>query len=304
MSSPRRLATAALAALLLANLTAALAGLLPFGAGSRLQAAEIYVLTGNQSGSGNQAVGFGKIDSTTGNYTEIIANVGSGNQVSNLAWNVAASNFFVTENIHTDQNLRTLDTFGVLSASIGTIGRSLYGMAYNGTNTLYGYDYETDTLGSIDPSTGAWTYIGFTNTSSSSPLGGRLAFVNGSVYGAIYSDDGLFGSFSTVNGAFNEIASDSAFESMALAWDDTTMYGVFGSPSRGQKLYTISNTGSVTQIATISGVGLGTRFYGAAIASVPDPVPEIDPAGMGSVLALVTGALGLLERRRLKAKLA
>ena len=31
------------------------------------------------------------------------------------------------------------------------------------------------------------------------------------------------------------------------------------------------------------------------------PVPEIDPAGMGSVLALVTGALGLLERRRLKA---
>jgi hypothetical protein len=27
-------------------------------------------------------------------------------------------------------------------------------------------------------------------------------------------------------------------------------------------------------------------------------VPEIDPAGMGSVLALVGGALGLLERRR------
>ena len=30
------------------------------------------------------------------------------------------------------------------------------------------------------------------------------------------------------------------------------------------------------------------------------PVPEIDPAGMGSVLALVTGALGVLERRRQK----
>lgn len=29
-------------------------------------------------------------------------------------------------------------------------------------------------------------------------------------------------------------------------------------------------------------------------------VPEIDPAGMGSVLALVTGALGLLKRRRLQ----
>jgi hypothetical protein len=33
-------------------------------------------------------------------------------------------------------------------------------------------------------------------------------------------------------------------------------------------------------------------------------VPEIDPAGMGSVLALVSGALGLLERRRLKVKAA
>jgi len=41
--------------------------------------------------------------------------------------------------------------------------------------------------------------------------------------------------------------------------------------------------------------------FGFRLASpVSSPVPEIDPAGMGSVLALVTGALGLLERRRLK----
>jgi len=36
------------------------------------------------------------------------------------------------------------------------------------------------------------------------------------------------------------------------------------------------------------------------ITSIEAPVPEIDPAGMGSVLALVAGALGLLERRRLR----
>ena len=34
------------------------------------------------------------------------------------------------------------------------------------------------------------------------------------------------------------------------------------------------------------------------------PVPEIDPSGVGTVLALVSGALGLLERRRLMAKRA
>jgi hypothetical protein len=43
---------------------------------------------------------------------------------------------------------------------------------------------------------------------------------------------------------------------------------------------------------------------GFQVRVVSAPVPEIDPAGMGSVLALVTGALGLLERRRLKAKVA
>jgi hypothetical protein len=36
--------------------------------------------------------------------------------------------------------------------------------------------------------------------------------------------------------------------------------------------------------------------------AVPEPsaVPEIDPNSLGSVLALVLGSLGLLERRRLK----
>jgi len=34
------------------------------------------------------------------------------------------------------------------------------------------------------------------------------------------------------------------------------------------------------------------------VAGAPASIPEIDPAGVGTVLALVTGALGLLERRR------
>ena len=41
----------------------------------------------------------------------------------------------------------------------------------------------------------------------------------------------------------------------------------------------------------------GARLRNLYVLSI---VPEIDPAGMGSVLAMVTGALGLLERRRLK----
>jgi formylglycine-generating enzyme required for sulfatase activity len=42
-------------------------------------------------------------------------------------------------------------------------------------------------------------------------------------------------------------------------------------------------------------------FRLASPASSPSAVPEIDPNSLGSVLALVLGSLGLLERRRLKA---
>jgi formylglycine-generating enzyme required for sulfatase activity len=44
---------------------------------------------------------------------------------------------------------------------------------------------------------------------------------------------------------------------------------------------------------------IGFRLAGPA--SSPSSVPEIDPNSLGSVLALVLGSLGLLERRRLKA---
>ena len=48
------------------------------------------------------------------------------------------------------------------------------------------------------------------------------------------------------------------------------------------------------------------NYYGSpnltmTVTAVPSSVPEIDPSSLGSVLALVLGSLGLLERRRLKA---
>jgi len=69
---------------------------------------------------------------------------------------------------------------------------------------------------------------------------------------------------------------------------DATWNGVTGGAS-GNKFVGYADDLTNTQIG-----------YVAAFSAVP----EIDPAGMGSVLALVTGALGLIERRRLKAKAA
>ena len=42
--------------------------------------------------------------------------------------------------------------------------------------------------------------------------------------------------------------------------------------------------------------------YGTTGFRLASPVPEIDPAGMGSMLALIGGGLGLLERRRKRAR--
>ena len=48
---------------------------------------------------------------------------------------------------------------------------------------------------------------------------------------------------------------------------------------------------------------IATYYYGVSSElTVPNAVPEIDPAGMGSVLALVSGTLGLLERKRSRAR--
>jgi hypothetical protein len=45
----------------------------------------------------------------------------------------------------------------------------------------------------------------------------------------------------------------------------------------------------------------GNSWQIGSVQGAPSSVPEIDPNSLGSVLALVLGSLGLLERRRLKA---
>jgi hypothetical protein len=88
---------------------------------------------------------------------------------------------------------------------------------------------------------------------------------------------------------------------------DTVYWGSWtaGTPSPGAGLETQAIiVGSFTSWTSF---GSNDPFLmKVSTAAVPGPsgVPEIDPNSMGSVLALVTGALGLFERRRLKAKMA
>ena len=56
--------------------------------------------------------------------------------------------------------------------------------------------------------------------------------------------------------------------------------------------------GTTIDFAAYGGYAYGNTPIDARITGSLNSVPEIDPAGMGSVLALVGGALGVLERRR------
>ena len=61
---------------------------------------------------------------------------------------------------------------------------------------------------------------------------------------------------------------------------------------------------TMTETIPVDGtIGVDTDNNGSidTFDAISAPVPEIDPAGMGAVLAIISGTLGLLERRRLKA---
>ena len=72
----------------------------------------------------------------------------------------------------------------------------------------------------------------------------------------------------------------------------------FSTSSPGEFHGFLESTPSISSF-TLSNASIGLRDF--TVQPAPTAVPEIDPAGMGSVLALVAGALCLLERRRLKA---
>ena len=82
--------------------------------------------------------------------------------------------------------------------------------------------------------------------------------------------------------------------------DYSTLYG---HDYNGGKWYTVDlATGNLTEIVGFTTYTSGTNGFrdlgGASLESVT-PVPEIDPRSFGSVIALLLGALGLIERRRL-----
>jgi hypothetical protein len=233
--------------------------------------------------------GFGKVDTTTGAYTQIETNILSGHEPHSLTSDGVGG--FYTEG---DNRLYAVDPFGVASM-IGAVSLPrMYGMSRSSSGTIYGYDFDEDELGTVNTTTSRWTPIGSSNFSTGSPVGGRLAFNNGTLYGAldlnVSSDRGRFGSFNLDTGKFSVIASDAIYESMVLASDGATLYGL-----SGNSLYTLNPlNGTLGTPLDIIGAGDSPMWTGAAseLTAVPEPTTLL------STLALISS--GLLLRRRTK----
>ena len=254
------------------NAALALAFLAVFAAAA--SAGTIYTTSYNGYFSGS----FGKLDTATGVWTSIKSDPLSGDAPHSLAYD-GSGGFYTAGTYYTFHSVTTSGVTSQIGSSV-----SNYGMS-SGNGKMYAYDYGSDALGTINTATGAFTMIGNSLLNSGAPIGGRLAFQNGTLYGAVKTSGiGKFGTFNTSTGVFTATATDTIYASTLLASDGTTLYGLNGS-----NLYTLDPaTGGVLTTTGLTGVPAET-WSGAAFGPVPEPATM-------SLLAL--GGLALLKRRR------
>ena len=156
------------------------------------------------------------------------------------------------------------------------------------------------------PSDSYWNYATKSDTAPGNTIGSTPNqinyYLNGSyaIGGSSYSftqnyltDVGAFTGSASFYGTFDQ-------SGLVFQWNDLTG-STPGSDrgSRGGGIFSgasyVSSSHRYVSSASSSGVDCGFRLAGPSNAT---PVPEIDPAGMCSVMALVSGFLALLERRR------
>ena len=263
-------------------------GLMVLLAGSAsLPAVDLYV-TGYDFNTNKNV--FGKIDSASLVYSQLNSDIG-GNGItytSGLAWNPNISQFNMLRDDGTFSTITTTGTMG--SVASGLTNGSL---SYNPASSTM-YSVNGSALNTVNPATGAQSNIGSPGVSR---VNGS-AFVNGTMYGTTRISAGpvgsnyYYGSFNLGTGAFTAITppNDSTYDSMWLAYDGTTLFGL----KVGGSLYTLNpTTGAYTGLGTVTGIPSGQFEFSAM--SVPVAVPEPSTYALA---AIATGVMAAIARRR------
>lgn len=205
----------------------------------------------------------------------------------------ATANFPTSFSAFTDNSTKQFlyfDNGGVASAPVSPFNASF--------GTLDKVNIDWDFGGSFSGTTGSTTgSVGFS-------IGGQV-YVNSILYNGSGNGNG--------NGAGPYSALTVPLSNTAIHYEflppntgvtyNPAIWTAFSGPSP----YTVSfntGTGSYSNYTAIASGTLSTYrnvVVSYTYTAAPSSVPEIDPNTLGSVLALVLGSLGLLERRRLKA---
>jgi hypothetical protein len=112
------------------------------------------------------------------------------------------------------------------------------------------------------------------------------------------TDVGAFSGSGSFYGTFDQGGNVFQWNDLIGAADGSR--GIWGGPWNGIAVNLSSSSGASLDPSNESSV-IGFRLASPVSEPGPSSVPEIDPNSLGSVLVLVLGSLGLLERRRLKA---
>lgn len=206
------------------------------------------------------------------------------------------------------QQITTSSNLGIASSLVYNASYSNDGFWFfkEGTNELVkaSLSYSGTAVGTVPTFSGTTSYT-LTGPLPGSPNGfGDIAInVNtGILYAA--TSLGLFYSVDLSSPATSYTALNAGTNpSLQLSFnaDYSILYGHnYGTG----KWYTVDvATGNLTDLnytTIVPGTGAGFRDLGGASIIDVTPVPEIDPSSFGSVIALLLGALGLLERRSLR----
>jgi hypothetical protein len=207
-----------------------------------------------------------------------------------------------------------------LATTLGALALALLPVNFANATTLLWWEWKFTTASGLqqgyfvtdggpystpNPTAGTYNISNFVVASSPNmPLGSitNTPISTGGVYdmGATHGADtttafvwddssGKATQFSRTSGSFT-FTNGSNFYVVGGADSDVDVFGFYASSS--------------VQEGTSGGDPYVSLLLLNAVPTPSSAVPEIDPAGFGSVAALVTGALGLIERRRLKAKVA
>jgi sulfatase modifying factor 1 len=169
---------------------------------------------------------------------------------------------------------------------------NLGGPGLPGVPGYYGYATQSDTapgniIGSMANRANYYTGAGFSVTQS--------AFYDTTQN--YLTDVGAFSGSGSFYGTFDQ--SGNVYQWNDLDGTAGSSRGTRGGDWGGGGSVYLSSSHSRSRDPSLETAQIGFRL--ASPVSSPSAVPEIDPSSLGSVLALVLGSLGLLERRRLKA---